>query len=112
MLDKHDGKLEGLADGMEPFLPPRLEYFVDVVGGDFVVGGEGKLGAGVCRKLYPAGTNKYELVEAGAGAPVLFDGKMEEPGLVGPEVVRRVMEDARHQGLDFIRFNAFAADAE
>ena len=51
-------------------------------------------------------------MEAGAGAPFLFDGKLEQKGLVGPEVVRRVMEEAKEQGLDFIRFNAFAVDPE
>ena len=60
----------------------------------------------------PLAVGRYELVEAGAGAPYLFDGKLEEPGLVGPEVVRRLVEDAKHQGLGFIRFNAFAVDSE
>ena len=55
---------------------------------------------------------RYELVEAGAGAPFLFDGILEEKGLVGPEVVRRIMDDARDQALDFIRFNAFAVDPQ
>lgn len=55
---------------------------------------------------------RYELVEAGAGAPFLYDGQLVEDGLVGPEVVRRVMEDANSEGLNFIRFNAFAVDNE
>ncbi len=55
---------------------------------------------------------RFELVEAGAGAPFLLDGKMEQSWLVGPEVVRRVMADAKEQGLDFIRFNAFAVDSQ
>jgi len=55
---------------------------------------------------------RFELVEAGAGAPFLLDGKLEQSWIVGPEVVRRVMEDAKEQGLDFIRFNAFAVDSQ
>ena len=51
---------------------------------------------------------RYELVEAAAGAPILYDGILEQAGLVGPEVVRRLMSDAKELGLDFIRFNAFS----
>ncbi len=92
--------------------PPTNEYMVQVVNGNFVTGGEDKHGDPICRNLYVSGTNKFELVEAGAGAPFLLDGKMEQSWLVGPEVVRRVMSDAKEQGLDFIRFNAFAVDSQ
>jgi hypothetical protein len=85
------------------------EYYVRVVDGDFVTGdGPG----GTCRRFFPAGFNKFEMVEAGAGAPVLFDGKLEEAGLTGPAVVRRVLNDARNAGLNMLRMNAFAVDRQ
>lgn len=90
---------------------PREEYMLHAMNGSFIMGaGHGVSGSNSCRKIYISGTNKYEMVEAGAGAPFLFDGRLTEKGLVGPEVVRRVMEDARDQDLDFIRVNAFAVD--
>lgn len=113
-LEKRDGKLEGVLEQVENFLPPKEEFYVQVADGNFIVGDTALLGKGhrVCRKLYLSGTNKYELVEAGAGAPYLYDAKLAEPGLVGPETVRRLMEDAKKDGLQFIRLNAFAVDPE
>lgn len=33
---------------------------------------------------------RFEFVEAGAAAPILFDARLTEPGLTGPVVVRRM----------------------
>ena len=56
--------------------------------------------------------HRYELVEAGAGAPVLFDGKLVEAGLTAQTVVRRVLDDAQASGVNLLRINAFAVDAQ
>ena len=114
MLEKHDGFLEGLKDHTENYAPPKDEYFVQIADGNFILGDKKGvlLKDKTCHKLYLSGTNKYELVEAGAGTPFLFDGQLVEPGITGPEVVRRVLSDAERQGLDFIRFNAFAVDSQ
>ena len=109
---------EDVVDGLKQVPPPkkavksREEYMLRVVNGSFIMGAGTKAPefSSSCREIYISGTNKYELVEAGAGAPFLFDGRLTEKGLVGPEVVRRVMQDARDQDLDFIRVNAFAVD--
>ena len=91
--------------------PPRTEYFIETHSGNFWVGDENKMGHPVCRKLYLSGANKYELNEAGSGVPTLWDGSLS-PRVVGPEIVRRVMEEAVKQKLDFIRFNAFSVTPE
>ncbi|KAG7675052.1 hypothetical protein Ndes2526B_g07900 [Nannochloris sp. 'desiccata'] len=111
MVSRHDILSNKPQNYLHP-APPTNEYMVEIVNGNFVTGGQDKSGNPICRNLYVSGTNKFELVEAGAGAPFLLDGKMEQSWLVGPEVVRRVMEDAKEQGLDFIRFNAFAVDSQ
>lgn len=49
-------------------------------------------------------------MEAGAGAPVLLDGKLVAPGLTAQAVVRRVLDEARQSGLNLLRVNAFAVD--
>jgi hypothetical protein len=49
-------------------------------------------------------------LEAGAGAPVLLDGKLAEPGLTAQEVVRRTLDDAQATGVNLLRINAFAVD--
>jgi hypothetical protein len=111
MVSRHDTLSHKAHNYVHP-TPPTNEYMVEVVNGNFVTGGEDNHGHPICRTLYVSGTNKYELVEAGAGAPFLLDGKLDQSWLVGPEVVRRVMADAKEQGLDFIRFNAFAVDSQ
>ena len=54
-LERRDGKLEGIKDEVDNFLPPRPEHYVQVAGGDFIIG---DAHGGECRKLYLAGTNK------------------------------------------------------
>lgn len=51
-------------------------------------------------------------MEAGAGAPVLFDAQLTEPGLTGPAAVRRMLDQSKAAGLNLLRMNAFAVDAE
>lgn len=53
---------------------------------------------------------RFEFVEAGAGAPILFDAKLVEPGLTGPASVRRMLDQAKGSGLNLLRMNAFAVD--
>ncbi len=53
---------------------------------------------------------RFEFLEAGAGAPVLLDGKLAEPGLTAQEVVRRTLDDAQATGVNLLRINAFAVD--
>ena len=105
MIDRNNAEYEKVKDHLDA--PPATEYMVEIADGNFMVGDHGD-----CRKIFVSGTNKYEMVEAGAGAPFLFDGKLVQKGLVGPAVVRRVMMDAQDQGIDFIRINAFAVDSE
>lgn len=101
-----DGKVEGIKDNVRDYLPPKPEYFVQVSNGDFIVNSEHDK----CHTLFISGTNKFEFVEAGAGAPRLFDGYLVEPGLTGPEVVRRVLDNAVKSSINTLRFNAFAID--
>lgn len=54
---------------------------------------------------------RAEFVEAGTGAPRLFDAQLTEPGLTGPEAVRRMLDQAKDTGLNLLRINAFATDA-
>lgn len=49
-------------------------------------------------------------MEAGAGAPILFDAQLEEAGLTGPASVRRMLDQAQGTGLNLLRMNAFAVD--
>lgn len=51
-------------------------------------------------------------MEAGAGAPRLFDAQLTEPGLTGPASLRRLLDQAVETGLSLLRINAFARDAE
>jgi len=51
-------------------------------------------------------------VEAGAGAPILFDAQLKEPGLTGPATVRRMLDQAKSSGLNLLRMNAFAVDSQ
>jgi hypothetical protein len=51
-------------------------------------------------------------VEAGAGAPRLFDAQLAEPGLRGPAAVRRMLDQAAAAGLTLLRMNAFAVDSQ
>jgi hypothetical protein len=107
LKERLNNPLEGFVANYEDRLPPRNEYYIGVVNGNFVTG------EGQCRKVFLAGANKYEIIEAGAGAPRLFDGKLDEHGLTGPEVVRRIMHAAANKHkLDFIRINAFAVDRQ
>lgn len=48
-------------------------------------------------------------MEAAAGVPVLFDGKLFAPGLTGPGVVRETLSTLGRSGLAVLRINAFAA---
>lgn len=112
ILERHNGIFEAVRDHKEEYLPPKKEYFVTISNGTFFVGDESLHHEETCHKLYLSGTNKYEFVEAGAGAPFLYDGQMVQRGLTGPEVVRRTMHDATKEGLNFIRSNAFAVDSE
>lgn len=138
MVHRHEDVRENLKQRATDDVPAKPEHLVQVAHGNFLMGTKDLAGKDVCRTVYISGTNKYvyllyltviflplsflylralcffryELVEAGAGAPFLFDGILEEKGLVGPEVVRRIMDDARDQALDFIRFNAFAVDPQ
>ena len=50
-------------------------------------------------------------MEAGAGAPRLFDGQLTEAGLTGPAVVRRMLDQAAASKLNLLRMNAFAVDS-
>eukprot|EP00887_Chlorella_sp_A99_P004834 scaffold4.g4834.t1 len=83
------------------------EYFTAVHGGSFVR----RLPSGQCTRVFLSGVNKYELVEAGAGAPALFDGQLADRRKTGPAVVRDVLAAAAASGATLLRFNAFAVDA-
>ncbi|KAI3438259.1 hypothetical protein D9Q98_000695 [Chlorella vulgaris] len=90
--------------------PPTTvtEYFVQVRNGQFVQPVSGT----TCRYLYPAGFNKYEFVEAGAGVPRLFDAQLTDAQLTGPAMVRRMLDQAAGTGLTLLRMNAFAVDSQ
>ena len=89
---------------------PPISAHLQVSQGQFISGTQ--LGAGQCTTLHPAGLNKYELVEAGAGAPRLFDAQLTRPGLRGPRAVRDVLDQAAASGLNLLRMNAFAVDTQ
>ena len=57
-------------------LDNQTDHFVQVVGGEFVVG---------CKKFYVSGWNQWEVVEAAAGALELFGASLPE-GKTGPQV--------------------------
>ncbi|KAL4452406.1 hypothetical protein ABPG75_008068 [Micractinium tetrahymenae] len=86
--------------------PPIPSFVAQVDSGNFVVGS----GDGTCSYIYPAGFNKFEFVEAGAAAPILYDARLTEPGLTGPAMVRRMLDQAAASKLSLLRMNAFAVD--
>jgi hypothetical protein len=55
---------------------------------------------------------RFEFVEAGAGAPRLFDAGLTDPTLTGPAAVRRMLSQAESAGLTLLRMNAFAVDTQ
>ena len=55
---------------------------------------------------------RFEFVEAGAGAPRLFDAQLTDTSLTGPASVRAMLDQAQAAGLTLLRMNAFAVDSQ
>eukprot|EP00884_Botryococcus_braunii_P015420 jgi/Botrbrau1/2561/Bobra.0079s0047.1 len=69
-------------------------HFVAVSDGNFAVG---------CETFYPAIYNQWEVVEMASGAPTLLGASLP-PGVTGPELLRKTMDDAAAAGLTVLRF--------
>ncbi|KAK9806092.1 hypothetical protein WJX72_001044 [[Myrmecia] bisecta] len=69
-------------------------YFVTIsASGDFTLG---------CNRFFVSGWNQWELIEAGAGAPVLYGASLPT-SLTGPALVRKFMDDAVANGFNVMR---------
>ncbi|GAB4816952.1 hypothetical protein N2152v2_003998 [Parachlorella kessleri] len=83
-------------------LDNQTDHFVQVVGGEFVVG---------CQKFYISGWNQWEVVEAAAGALELFGASLPE-GKTGPQLIRSLMDKAVQHGLTVMRAWAHPVTAQ
>jgi mannan endo-1,4-beta-mannosidase len=72
---------------------PTPEYFVEIRDGEFVLG---------CSPFYTTGFNKWEMVEAAAGAPRL-NGASISKGLTGPQLVVETLRRGKELGFNVVR---------
>lgn len=73
--------------------PALTDNFVEIVDGDFVLG---------CNSFPISGWNQWELMEAGAGAPLLV-GSVLPPDQTSPEFLSSVLDSAVQAGVTVIR---------
>ncbi|CAL5227333.1 g10275 [Coccomyxa viridis] len=79
------------------------QYFVTVApDGNFALN---------CQKVFIAGWNQWEVVEAAAGAPITH-GATLPTGVTGPQLIRTLWDTAVENNLNLVRFFAFGVSPE